>query len=99
MMNGYRIPAMGVLLGSALIAGIITYIVSSRPARREQPLTEKVMGRAKEIDRAEVARLGREFVSEKVVPEMKPVLVEMVRDIRNYIDRYFDQAEKTIKAM
>lgn len=94
-MNEMRFPTIGVLLGSALIAGIITYIV----AMRQQPQPKSVVDRAREIGGAEAARLSREFVSERVVPEMKPVLLDLVKQAEDYVDRYFERAEKAIKAM
>lgn len=94
-MNEMRFPTIGVLLGSALIAGIITYIV----AMRQQPQPKSVVDRVREIGGAEAARLSREFVSERVVPEMKPVLLDLVKQAEDYVDRYFERAEKAIKAM
>lgn len=93
-MNEMRFPTIGVLLGSAMIAGIITYIVSTR-----QQKPKSVVDRAMEIGGAEAARLRREFVSERVVPEMKPVLLDLVKQAEDYVDRYFDRAEKAIKSM
>ncbi len=94
-MNGFRFPIVGVLFGSALIAGFITYVVTMR--QRSHPKT--VVDRAREMGSAEAARAGREFFSEKVVPEMKPVLMDLVKEAEAYVDRYFDRAHKAIKAM
>lgn len=93
-MNGMRFPTMGVLLGSAMIAGIITYMISMRQQR-----PKSVVDKAREVGSAEAARLSREFVSEKVVPEMKPVLLDLVKQAEDYVDRYFERAEKAIKSM
>ncbi|MGI5836956.1 MAG: hypothetical protein ACOX87_10805 [Chloroflexota bacterium] len=93
-MNGMRFPTIGVLIGSAMIAGIITYIVSTRQHR-----PKSVVDKAREIGSAEATRLSREFVSEKVVPEIKPVLLDLVKEAENYVDRYFERAEKAIKSM
>ena len=89
-----RSSLIGVLLGSAMFAGVVTFMVASR-----QQKPKSVVERAREIGGAEAAKLSREFVSERVVPEMKPILLELVKQAEDYVDRYFDRAEKAIKSL
>ncbi len=99
-MDEYRFPTLGVLLGSGLIAGILAYAISRRSAREERLYpTQMVLDRAKDLGDTEAARVGREFVSEKVVPEMKPVLLDLLKDAEEYVDQYFKRAEKAVKSM
>ncbi len=99
-MDGYRVPTIGLLLGSGLIAGIMAYAISRISAREErQSSAQMVMERARDFNDSEAARVGREFVSEKVVPEMKPMLLDLLKDAEEYVDRYFKQAEKAVKSM
>ena len=99
-MDGYRFPTMGVLLGSGLIAGILAYAMSRRAAREERPAgAQMVLERAKDLGDTEAARAGREFIAEKVVPEMKPVLLDLLKDAEEYVDQYFKRAEKAVKSM
>ena len=98
-MDGNRFP-MGLLLGSGLIAGIMAYAIYQRSAREERMSSAQiVLDRAKDLGDTEAARAGREFVSEKVVPEMKPVLLDLLKDAEEYVDRYFKRAEKAVKSM
>ncbi|MHB0868893.1 MAG: hypothetical protein ACYC5J_05495 [Chloroflexota bacterium] len=99
-MDGNRFPTIGVLLASGLIAGILAYAMSRRTAREEKGFSaQMVMERAKDLGQTEAARFSREFVSERVVPEMKPVLVGLIKDAEDYVDRYFQRAEKAVKSM
>ncbi len=98
-MDGNRFP-MGMLLASGLIAGILAYAISRRSAREERMTSaQMVMERAKDLGDTEAARVGREFVSERVVPEMKPVILDLLKDAEEYVDHYFKRAEKAVKSM
>ena len=101
-MNGLRVPTVGVLLATGLAAGMLAYTMSRRAAREERApasAQQAVIETAKELSKTEVARAGREYISERVVPELKPVLLDLLKDLEAYIDRYFQKAEKAIKAM
>ncbi len=98
-MDGNRFP-IGMLLASGLIAGILAYAISRRSAREERMTSaQMVMERAKDLGDTEAARVGREFVSERVVPEMKPVILDLLKDAEEYVDHYFKRAEKAVKSM
>lgn len=102
-MNGSRFPSIGILLGSALIAGLFAYAISRGPImrRRRRALSppEQIMERAKYLGDSEAAKAGREFIAEKVVPEMKPVILDLIKEAESYVNRYFDRAEKVVKSM
>ncbi len=98
-MDTYRTSSIWMLLIGGLFAGILAYTISSRRAARELSTQEMLFERAKEIGGTEMARTGREFVSERVIPEMKPVLIDLLKDAESYVDRYFQRAEKAIKSM
>ena len=90
------------LLASGIAAGILAYAVSSRAVRRERvPATpqEAIAVKAKELSETEAARAGREFLVKKVVPELKPVLIDLLHQAEEYVDHYFERAEKAVKAM
>lgn len=98
-MDGNRFP-IGMLLASGLIAGILAYAIARRSAREQRAMpAQMVLERAKEIGDTEAVRAGREFVSARVVPEMKPILLDLLKDAESYVDRYFKKAEKAVKAM
>lgn len=96
-MDGFRFPTIGVLLVSGLIAGLLAYTMSLRAAREERVMTP--LERARELGQADIARMGREYLSDRVVPEMKPVLLDLLKDAEGYVDQYFKRAEKAIKEM
>jgi hypothetical protein len=101
-MESYKTPSVTVLLVSGLAAGVLAYAMSRRSHKREViPVNrEKVVARAKDlVSQGDLARLGREYMSDRVVPEMKPILLEVLKDFEDYVERYFDRAEKAIKSM
>jgi hypothetical protein len=102
-MESYRTPSVTVLLVSGLAAGILAYAMSRRSQKKTEILPvsrDKVMSRAKDlVAQGELARIGRDYVSDRVVPEMKPILLEVLKDFEDYVERYFDRAEKAIKSM
>jgi hypothetical protein len=101
-MGAFKSPTVGVLLASALAAGIIGFTMSRRASRREKISaigSMAVLGRARDLGDTEIARAGREFINERVVPEMKPVLIDLLKEFEGYLDGYFKQAEKALKAM
>jgi hypothetical protein len=102
-MESYKTPSVTVLLVSGLAAGVLAYAMSRRSHKKSEVLPvsrEKVVSRARElVGQGELARIGREYVSDRVVPEMKPILLEVLKDFEDYVERYFDKAEKAIKSM
>ena len=96
--------AMAAILGSALAAGVVAYLV--RRSRQEPPPPEPVAmtagawGRARDMafgaDRAEATR---DFIVEKVLPELKPALLGILEEVEDLIDDGFRRAEKAIKSL
>jgi hypothetical protein len=102
-MESYKTPSVTVLLVSGLAAGILAYAMSRRSQKKTEILPvsrDKVVARAKDlVAQGDLARIGREYVSDRVVPEMKPILLEVLKDFEDYVERYFERAEKAIKSM
>ncbi len=100
-MDTFRSQTFTVLLASGLAAGILGFVFARRSAQQERlSMTDRWMawGRARDIGDTELAKVGREFFQERVVPEMKPVLVDLLKEFEGYTDRYFRKAEKAIKS-
>jgi hypothetical protein len=100
--NGSRFPTFGILLGSGLIAGLFAYAISRGSVMRRQRVLspqEQIMERAKDLGGTEAAKMSREFISERVVPEMKPVILDLIKEAENYVDHYFEKAQKAVKSM
>ena len=101
-MDAFRSQTFVVLMASGLAAGALGFVFARRSAQQERMSmtpTRMVFGRAKDIGETELAKVGREFFAERVVPEMKPVLIDLLKEFEGYTDRYFRKAEKAIKAI
>lgn len=102
-MDTFRSQTFTVLLASGLAAGFLGFMFARRSAEQER----MAMSPARMMDRVrmgdfgdtELAKMGREFFNERVVPEMKPVMVDLLKEFEGYMDRYFRKAEKAIKAI
>lgn len=100
-MDNFKTPSAGVLLASGMLAGVLAYVLSRRSQKEEVIPTsrEAIVARARDLGQGEITRIGKEYLSERVVPEMKPIMLEVLKDFEEYVDRYFDRAEKAIKSM
>ena len=96
-----RNVAAGVILASAVAAGVIAYML--RRAREEEPMpamvASSVTDRARDVVGAERVEAAREFFMERVMPELKPALLAILSDLEEMVDEYFRRAEKAIKRM
>ncbi len=98
-----RTMALVAILGTALVAGAIAFLVRRRqePAAPAEPVAAAVgaweRGRARFRD--ERVQATRDFVLEKVLPELKPALLGVLDDIRDMVDEGFRRVEKVIKAL
>ncbi len=97
-MNAFRAP-LGMLLVWGLVAGILAYTISSRRAAREATAQQMLVERARELSEADLARAGQQYISKKLIPEVKPVLIDVLKDAESYVDSYFRKAEKAIQEM
>lgn len=93
--------ATGTILASALAAAAIVYLLrrSRKEARAPTTAAERAWDRARELVGDERLEAGREFVVERLLPELKPVLLAMLRDFEEVADRWFRQAEQGIKRL
>ncbi len=93
----------GAIVAGAIAAGVIAFMV--RRATREQARVESpadvaaaAWERVQNPEfRASAATATREFVVERVGHELKPVLLDLLRDVKEYVDQGFKRAEKAIK--
>lgn len=85
--------AAGTILATALAAGIIAFLV--RRSREE----EEPAGRVAKIASRWAESDGREFLMDKVVPELKPALLAILEEIQDVVDQAFSRAEKSIKRL
>ncbi len=99
-----RSLASGAIVASAVAAGVVAYML--RKSRMEKTPIEKARelpGRTVERVRAaqsdERVDAAREFIVERVLPEMKPALLAILRDLESQVNQYFSRAEASIKRL
>jgi len=102
--DGSPTMALAAVVGSALIAGVVVYML--RRARQEPPPPEPVAlvgggwGRARELAfNEERAQATRDFLVDKVLPELKPALLGILEEVEDMVDDGFRRAEKAIKSL
>lgn len=83
---------MGAVVASAVVAALVAFFL--RRAMRAQD-TEVEISQAAIRERAAAA--GGEFVRSYLAPEMKPMMITVLKDIREYVDRGFQRAEQALK--
>ena len=96
----------GAIVATAVAAGVIAFMI--RRARRSDEdrletaadIAAQAWDRARDADfRERTATATRDFMVERVLPEMKPVLLDLLKDVKGYVDQGFSRAEKAIKGM
>lgn len=89
--------AAGTILATALAAGVIAFLLR-RSREEEEPVgrVARIAGKWADSDGLEA---GREFLMDKVVPELKPALLAVLEEIEDVVDHAFRRAEKSIKKL
>jgi hypothetical protein len=92
----------GAIVATALAAGVIAFMI--RRSRQEQrvetaaDVAAAAWERAQEADiRGRAVNAGRDFMLERLLPEMKPVLLDLLKDMKAYVDQTFKRAEKAVR--
>lgn len=96
--------AAGTILASALVAGVIAYLIRRSRLERQymaQPgaLAERALEKAREAVGPERVEAVSSFIAERILPDLKPALLAMLRDMENLTQSYFRRAERAIKAL
>jgi len=102
--DGSPTMALAAVAGAALVAGAIAFVVKRRREPPPPPEPIAASGRAWERAREmafneERAQATRDFLMDKVLPEMKPALLGVLEEIEDMVDHAFRRAEKTIKSL
>jgi hypothetical protein len=88
------------VLATALAAGVIAYIV--RRSRQEEEIevpTNQLARLAHDWASSDSIEAGREFVMDKIVPELKPALLSALSEIEDIVDQAFRRIERNIKKL
>ena len=102
--DGGRGMAMAAIVGSAVAAGLVAYLL--RRSRQEPEPPDLPQTSARAWDRArglafneERAHATRDFMVEKILPELKPALLGILEEIEELVDDGFRRAERAIKSL
>jgi hypothetical protein len=89
--------AAGTILATAVVAGIIAFLL--RRSREEEEPASRVSKLARDWAGSDSVEAGREFLMDKVLPELKPALLGALSEIEDVVDQAFRRIEKNIKKL
>jgi hypothetical protein len=90
--------AVGTVLATAVAAGVIAYLLRRSREEEEEP-TSRVAKLAREWAGSDGIEAGRDFVMDKIIPELKPALLSALSEIEDIVDQAFRRIEKNIKKL
>src|ERR671936_98770 len=79
--------AAGTILATAVAAGVIAYLL--RRSREEEEPSSKVARLARDWAGSNNLEAGRDFVVDRVLPELKPALLSVLSEIEDVVDQAF----------
>jgi len=97
--GGGRSTQIGMFVGLAVGAGLLLFILRKLFAPKQTPveeLSDRLSEQAMSLFGDEPLTAGRAIFSEKVLPEMKPVLRALLREIETSVAQGFKRAERAI---
>jgi len=89
--------AAGTILATAVAAGVIAYLL--RRTREEEEPAGRVAKIARDWAGSDSMEAGRDFLIDKILPELKPALLSALSEIEDVIDQAFRRIEKNIKKL
>ena len=89
--------AAGTILATAIAAGVIAYLL--RRSREEEEPSSRVARMARDWAGSDNLEAGRDFLLDKVLPELKPALLSALSEIEDVVDQAFRRFEKNIKKL
>jgi len=91
--------AAGTILATAIAAGVVAYLLR-RSREEEQELPANRMAQlARTWAGSDNVEAGRDFLIEKILPELKPALLSALSEIEDVVDQAFRRIEKNIKKL
>ena len=78
---------------------MIAYLVRRSRAEEEEIPTNAMARLAREWGASDNFEAGREFLLDKVLPELKPALLSALSEIEDVVDEAFRRIEKNIKRL
>ena len=90
--------AAGTILATAIAAGVIAYLLRRSREEEEEP-ANRVAKLARNFAGSENVEAGRDFLVDKILPELKPALLSALSEIEDIVDQAFRRIEKNIKKL
>src|SRR5579871_1051046 len=76
--------AVGTILATAVAAGVIAFLLRRSREEEEEP-AGRVAKLARELAGSDNLEAGRDFVMDKIVPELKPALLSALSEIEDVV--------------
>jgi hypothetical protein len=89
--------AAGTILATAIAAGIIAFLL--RRSREEEEPTGRMAKLARDWAGSDSVEAGRDFLMDKILPELKPALLSALSEVEDVVDQAFRRIEKNIKRL
>jgi hypothetical protein len=89
--------AAGTILATAIAAGVIAYLL--RRSREEEEPSSRMARLARDWAGSDNIEAGRDFLIDKVLPELKPALLSALSEIEDVVDQAFRRIERNIKKL
>ncbi|HEY3060811.1 MAG TPA: hypothetical protein VGL99_17765 [Chloroflexota bacterium] len=89
--------AVGTILATAIAAGVIAFLL--RRSREEEEPASRMARMARDWAGSDSMEAGRDFLIDKVLPELKPALLSALTEIEDVVDQTFRRIEKNIKKL
>jgi hypothetical protein len=97
--SGGRGTQIGMFVGIAVGIGVLAFILRRVFGSKSSPVEEardEIIERASSLFGDEPFAAGRDLLTAKVLPEMKPVLRMLLREIEASVSQGFKRAERAI---
>ena len=89
--------AAGTILATAVAAGLIAFLL--RRSREEEEPASRVARIARDFAGSDSIEAGRDFVMDRILPELKPALLTALSELEDVVDQAFRRIEKNIKRL
>jgi hypothetical protein len=87
---------VGLAVGAGLLLFILRKLFASKPSPTEE-IADRLSDGAMSLFGDDPLSAGREILGEKILPEMKPVLRALLREIEASVAQGFKRAERAIE--
>ena len=89
----------GAILASAVLAALVAFFLRrAMRAEKEEATLTKLVDEITDGDlRDRAAAATGEFLRSHLGPELRPMMLSVLRDVREYVDKGFQRAEQSIR--